>query len=169
MDGSSQISENLACLSVFRDCQSAGVMDYKAQMPYIDFMLDMIGSSKLLSEPATAHAWVQSLSSDDKVLVRKKISLLIEEKKKRESEEYDLRNNPFLSTEGPKMVFSPKKELEVKPDPEFLSEKLEGALCGLGFKRQSVSKFVKSLNKDSMSIPLPDLVRRGVQVLNGNV
>jgi hypothetical protein len=164
----SQISKSHVCMAVFRDIREVGFWDDRAEnMTYIDFMLNIVGSDRLLSDPVIANAWKQSLSNSEKEIVQKKLAKIIEEKNKRESDSYDIRNNPFLSPDGPRAVFA-SSPLKVVPNLERVRETLEGALCGLGFKRPSVSKFVKSIDNEEMSGPLPNLVRKGVQVLSGN-
>ena len=135
-----QVSENCRVMAIFRDTQSLGVRDeLVAEVPYVDFMMDIVDFERVFEDQIVRHCFGQSLSPVQKQYVAQKLQAHPEAPELEETEAI------VVSSEQP--------------------AKLSNALCGLGFKKSEVRKFVQSLGVRASQGPLNALIREGIASL----
>jgi len=140
-----QVSDNCRVMAIFRDTLSLGVRDaLVTEIPYVDFMTDIVDLGRIVEDPIAKYCFGQSLSSDQKQYVARKF------------ESSDAVQEP-VETETAIVVRS-------SSDPEQPA-KIANALCGLGFKKSEVRKFVQSLGSRVTQEPINALIREGIATL----
>jgi hypothetical protein len=136
-----RVSENCRALCIFRDTTTNGIRDgLVEEIPYIDFMTDIVEPGWLLADPVNVSCFNRSISAEEK--------------------EYALAKTRMLG-QAPEVEATPMVEAS-EPGQRV---RLLAALTGMGFKKTAVSKFVDSLGARVDHAPLPDLLREGLRSL----
>lgn len=142
-----RVSDNCRVICVFRDCRNVGTRDdLMNEVPYVDFMQDIVRPEFILNDSATSAAFTQSLTPEEREYVNRK-----------EVELAQVQSSPVAAKAA-------KKERAEESSPESL-QKLESSLCGMGFRKGEVRKFLDGLDVQALRKPLPDLVRLGIMQL----
>jgi len=147
-----QVSEKCRVLCVFRECTEAGVRDDAVdEVPYIEFMMDIVNPKWLMNDKVTLACFNHSCSPKERTHALNR------------AKAFKATASPSHSASMPKMqaVFSPVKE-QVDPDA---CKNLSSALSGLGFKKAETEKFVRNLGLRVNKEPITDLLREGIKCL----
>lgn len=154
MDGG-RVSDNCRVICVFRDCRNVGTRDdLMNEVPYVDFMQDIVNPDFILNDSITSSAFSQSLSPEEREYVNRKEAEIGQATTVQEAE---------VPLPEPPVKVSKKERKEVNT-PEHV-QKLESSLCGMGFRKGDVRKFLDGLDTATLQKPLPDLVRQGIMQL----
>lgn len=146
-----RVSPNCRVLCVFRDCRSVGVRDdLVEEVPYVDFMTDIVEPGWLLSDAGIAACFSKSITPEER--------------------EHALAKARALDAAPSRPRLSAVRDEE--PDDEEPEEagtdqreQLVAALAGMGFKKAAVEKFVRGLGGRACREPMPDLLREGLRAL----
>lgn len=138
-------------MTVGRKCSSIGTRSVRAvEMSYIDFILDIVESTRLFENYYIATTFARSLTDKDRAYAAKKEKMMAE----LESRE-----------EAPLGNASNFREMPVKSAPiqtSTVRHKAAAALLDLGFKKQQVSKV---LDEIIISRSVEDTVKSALQHL----
>ncbi len=147
-----KVSEFCFIVSVFRDCPDIGMRSPLVdEVPYVDFMLDVVDNSRVLSDSTIALFFQRSLSNEEKAYASEKLSIEAEEKMPE-------------SRKSPKPKASGKKSVT----PESFTDRestLESALVGLGFHKGNVAKWMQSQGEALNQGSIQDQIRNALAAL----
>ena len=137
-------SETCRCIAVFRGLESLGTRDpLLEEVPYVDFMLDIVSQDQLMGDSATVDGFNRSLSKEECEYARRKVEA-----------EGDCPPPPAVSETRLTASAGPSDE-----------ERLSQALRGFGFQAKGVQKFVASVRDKVGNTDLRILIREGCKAL----
>lgn len=133
------VSDTCRIICVFRDCCRTGVRDdLVEEIPYVEFMTEIVDPSKLLDDPVTLDGFGKSLTPEER--------------------EYAASRAQELESDVTEEV--QKESSKVIPENR---ERLTAALFGMGFKKSVVEKFVRGIGPRADREPITDLIREGLR------
>lgn len=143
------VSPTCHVLLVFRDSENIGIRSESVQeVKYVDFMIDHVEPSRIMTDAAMAYSFRCSLSD---VECKRAAERLAQDLEGNRTQEFD------METEGPNP--SPSSSVENK------LVRLEGGLVGLGFKKSQISTWVKNSKSKVESAPVEELIRIAISDL----
>lgn len=159
-----KVADNCRILAIFRDCRNLGTRDdWMEEIPYVDFMLDIVDQDRLLGDAVTAQLFSQSLGQNMEYAQRKVAALLEAD---RSTEHFENIKEIFPATDDSEVVEI--EEVQEKPVPVVSSvqrDQLKIALCKMGFRKPEVEKFVTKLGKRVATENLTNLIVEGLREL----
>ena len=158
MDGG-KVAPNCRVICILRNCTSVGTRDdLMNEVLYVDFMQDIVRPELILNDTVTAACFAQSLSTEEREYAKSKAEALGQEPLPMEADVVEVVPAP-----APAVVKVQKKAVsKPKKNSDASMQKLESSLCGLGFKKGDVQKFIDDLGDSAKSKPLQDLIRDGI-------
>ena len=143
-------SEKCSLIAVFRGVTSVGVRDdLMTEIPYVDFMVDILSSKRLLSDPSITTLFSMSLTGNQKLECERKLSEM-------QSEVETIIPHQLPVEKAPKV-----SDVVVQGN----DERLLMGLCGLGFRKSEVQNYIRKLSQtNTQSIEL--LIRDGIRSLS---
>lgn len=167
---SGHVSGTCHVISIFRNCDNIGLRsDEIDEIDYVDFMIDVVDSSLILANVATATMFRNSISKAECEYVSEKLSL-ISSKRMDDDFEQTMKTSglPVDKTDSVKeaddQVDNPIST-DSKPKNDANAEKLCIALIGLGYNKKVVRKYVSELS-NTESKPIVSLVKEALVTLN---
>lgn len=145
-----RVNDTCRIIAIFRDHRFAGVRDdLLEEVPYADFMVDIVDHDRLTGSPVVAACFSKSLSAKERTRVARRAA-----------------ESAGPSPARAEPIPAPAPGGPPGPVPESgNSDILTSALCGMGFKKPEVKKFVSSLGRRVESEPVPQLLREGLRAL----
>lgn len=150
-----RINSSCELLTVHRQCDSIGIRsEMVTSVDYIDFMLDVVDPSRIISDPLTAQSFRNSMSQEDRVKAMSKMDATQDE----EPDGCDLED---------------VKLADVIPIRRFNSSNSQNyqdvlaALMDLGYKKLQARKSVDSLGSTVDELELGDAVKAALQNCSG--
>jgi len=160
-----RVSDNCHMVAIFRDNRNLGTRgDLIEEVPYVDFMTDIVESGRILEDSVMIECFTRSLTPQEKIYASAKLRELARQDSQENvlSESLDERE----AEEAPEL--EEEQESTVPSHDEEKAKSLQFALINMGFKKALVIKFVDSLGSDLDSKTLPELVRRALAELSTN-
>jgi hypothetical protein len=144
-------SETCRCIAIFRGLESLGTRDsLLEEVPYVDFMLDIVSQDLLMDDSAAVEGFNKSLSKEECEYARRKI----EAEGDRPPTVSETRLTTVSETRLTAPVGGPSDE-----------ERLSQALRGFGFRTKAVQQFVASVRDKIGNTDLGLLIREGCKAL----
>lgn len=152
----SKVADNCTLVAVFRDNQSVGIRhELLEEVPYVDFMLDIVSIERILDDSVVSTTFKQSLSPEEASYASRK-----------------LRDNSFDATAKP----LPENAIMVREDQPVVVEpvhkydnkgRLEYALRTMGLDKKAIRAHIQTLG-DIEHEPLEDLIYTAVMRISFN-
>lgn len=166
------VSNNCFILSVHRDCGSIGIRaEILEQVSYVDFMLDIVDSGRLLADALISTSFHRSLTEEEKEYATQKIGAMNASAEKPTAKAIPKPSSTPVSssaTSAGSKASSPSKMPSEAQEPQANSmvyHQLMGGLIGMGFKKAAVKQFVERLGSKLETSKLNDLMRQGISEL----
>ena len=140
-----KVSKICQSIGIVREYRNVGTRHEMAEeIPFVDFILDIVDMSKLMGDPIVLETFSRSMSDNERKYALDKLQLIQKQ------------NNSVSAPPPPPIIVSEG------PDQ---SEKLASALVGLGFKKTDVRQFVNKLGNKIKTDDLQSLIRTGLREL----
>lgn len=148
-------SDNCRCLGVYRNPTSVGTRDdMLEEVSFVDFMLDIVDPARLLGSPLVSTGFNRALTAEEREYAKGKI----------DAEARMAQSVRAVPVAVAKPV-APKPVPKAAPKPAVDAEQLVSALCGLGFKKPAVVKFVDSARDRLATDTIAALIKDGCKAL----
>ena len=151
-DGS--VNDNCNIVAVFRDAGSIGIRNQEiaTYVKYVDFLLDYVNPSYIMSDISIVECMGKSLSKEDRDYARAKMGSI----------------TPAVADDDDEgdswEVFNEQKPVKNEPMEDTKDyHVLTGALESLGFKKPIIKKFVTKLGNRIGKEPIQSLIKEAVR------
>jgi hypothetical protein len=124
------------------------------EIPYVDFMLDMVEMSNLEQEPVS-QIFLESMTQEEQAYTAQKLDSMAAAMENAPAE-----NKPKCPT--PKTV--PRNEMQ----EDGIRDRITGALVNLGFNRRQVSSYVNNLGDKLSHERIDILIKEGIMQISGS-
>lgn len=151
------VSDNCFVISVMRQCPDIGMRsELIDEMPYVEFMLKIVDSDRLLASSSLLSCFRSSLSEDEKRIAHQISSSLIEEEDNKSVSRY-LHDSETI--ESPAQT----DQQEIGPDR---AKTLMFALSNMGFQKRQVSRWVAEKGDSIHHGTIQDQIRDALKSLH---
>jgi hypothetical protein len=135
-------------VAVFRDCGTVGIRsDNIVELEYANFLTMVADRKRIATIPGLKQCIAASLNEDDRTILSKVIS----------EEQSDSSSSMLGNVENDEKAWAAGVDNTTK---------LHTALSNLGFNKQAVRRYIKSLDPNVVKTPLEELIQCGVRVLS---
>ena len=142
-----RVSDKCFVMAIFRECPKVGLKsDLIDEVSYIDFMIDVVDSDLLLSDPVITTAFQNSLSQEEAFYANEKLKFF-------EDTSEDV-SDTFQSEPS-----TPVQNIDSNPN----AKKLVFALTNLGYNKSIVQRRVQELGRRVEMEPIQDLIRESLR------
>lgn len=176
--GRGAVSPGVVQVGVFRGYADVGIRDdILTEVPYVDFMTDIVDPELIVSSPRAAAAFAVSLTDDERARVMAKGGEAEPRPQQQRRPSGGKGWFPANTKQRPRPAPHPEAErtpmrLVLAPAPApapagpSKRQRLESALSGMGFQKGVVRKFVDDLGPRVDSDPIESLIRDGLAALS---
>ncbi len=150
-----KVADNCALVAVFRNNQSVGIRhELLEEVPYVDFMLDIVSIERILNDAVVSTTFKQSLTQEEANYASRK-----------------LRDNSFVAVKP-----IPDNAIMIREDQPTVVEpvhkydnkgRLEFALRTMGLDKKAIRAHIQTLGNVEYE-PLEDLIYAAIMKINFN-